>query len=203
MQSTHQMADLHFLSPTDVGYIKQEEEEGGYEVAAKRNADLDEFYSACAQMLNCDQDEVAFVESASRGWALAFYSLKLSPGDRIITSAADYGSNFVSYLQARDRYGAEVVVIDDDAGGELDLLMLRREAGHARAKVICMSHIPTGGGRVIPAEQVGAIAKEFGLAYMLDACQSVGMMKVLSTRHSTRLFAKFFAKLSIRLSTSQ
>lgn len=76
------------VSDAYVHYVRAEEEEGGYEVAAKRKDDLDGFYSACAAMLNCQPDEVAFVESASRGWALAFYSIKLKAGDRIITSAA-------------------------------------------------------------------------------------------------------------------
>ena len=76
------------VSDAYVHYVRAEEEEGGYEAAAKRKDDLNGFYSACAAMLNCQPDEVAFVESASRGWALAFYSLKLKAGDRIITSAA-------------------------------------------------------------------------------------------------------------------
>ena len=82
-----------------VGYLREEEQNGGDEVAAARAADLESFYGAAAAVLNCREAEVAFVESASRGWALAFYSLTFREGDRIITSAADYGSNFVSYLQ--------------------------------------------------------------------------------------------------------
>jgi cystathionine beta-lyase/cystathionine gamma-synthase len=190
------------VSDAYVHYVRAEEEEGGYEVAAKRKDDLDCFYSACAAMLNCKPDEVAFVESASRGWALAFYSMKFKAGDRIITSAAgqdvcvvnvecsfscqligirtvpDYGSNFVAYLQARDKYGAEVVVVGDDQDGNLDMQALRREAEHERARAICVSHIPTGGGRIIPAALIGSMAHELGLIYFLDACQSVGMMQV-------------------------
>ena len=91
---------------------------------------------------------------------------------------SDYGSNFVSYLQARDRYGAEVVVIGDDHDGNLDMQALRREAEHEKARAICVSHIPTGGGRIIPAALIGDLAQEMGLVYFLDACQSVGMMRV-------------------------
>mmetsp|Transcript_46740 Transcript_46740/g.75282 ORF Transcript_46740/g.75282 Transcript_46740/m.75282 type:complete len:444 (-) Transcript_46740:6-1337(-) len=161
-----------------VAYIKQEEDEGGYEVEARRRGDLEAFYSATAELLNCQEDEVAFVESASRGWALALYSLPLKQGDRIITSAADYGSNFISFLQARDKWGAEIVVIDDDARGDLDMDMLRCEAANARARVICMTHIPTGGGRIIDAKIVGEIAEQNEVPFFLDACQSVGMMQV-------------------------
>jgi len=161
---------------TYVGYIKDEEEEGGYEVAARRITDLQEFYSASAALLNCGEEEVAFVESASRGWALAFYSFPFKAGDRIITSAADYGSNFIGYLHARNRWGAEVVVIGDDEHGDLDLNMLRKNSAHPQARLICMSHIPTGGGRLIDACSIGVIANEFGLVFYLDACQSVGVI---------------------------
>uniref|UniRef100_A0A7S4HBE6 Aminotransferase class V domain-containing protein n=1 Tax=Guillardia theta TaxID=55529 RepID=A0A7S4HBE6_GUITH len=94
--------------------------------------ELEGFYEAAARLLSCGKDEVAFVESATRGWALAFYSLPLEEGDRIITSAADYGSNFVAYLQARDSKGAEVVVVPDDEGGQIDLQRLREEARHPK-----------------------------------------------------------------------
>ena len=48
------------------------------------------------------------------------------------------------FRQARDKFGAEIVVVGDDERGDLDLATLRREAAHERARVICMSHIPTG-----------------------------------------------------------
>ena len=36
----------------------------------------------------------------------------------------------------------------------------------------------TGGARVITAETVGSIARAAGVPFLLDACQSVGMMQV-------------------------
>ncbi|KAJ1486093.1 hypothetical protein T484DRAFT_1790958 [Baffinella frigidus] len=89
------------------------------------------------------EGEIAFVDSATRGWCLAFYSIPLKKGDRIITGAADYGSNFVAYLQARDRHGAELVVVPDDASGQIDLdapagrLVNARVTGHADAEANC------------------------------------------------------------------
>ena len=46
---------------------------------------------------------------------MAFYSLRFKAGDRILTSAAEYASNYIAYLQA----GAGIVY-DSDPDREFD-----------------------------------------------------------------------------------
>jgi len=161
-----------------VAYLRQEESYGGYTVAERSHADLESFYDNTANLLGCKADEVAFVESATRGWTLMFQSLAFHEGDHIITSASDYGSNFVSYLQARDRWGIHVKIVPDDPNGMIDLAALREAAAHSRSRLISINHVPTCGGLVQPASKVGEIAKQFKVPYLLDACQSVGQIHV-------------------------
>lgn len=156
-------------------YLTQEEANGGYETAAAQSGALAHFYSATAKLLNCQQDEIAFVENATRAWDMAFYSFRFQRGDRILTTVAEYGSNVIAYLHQAQRSGVEVVFVPNDSAGQIDTLALEHLIDE-RVKLISISQIPTGGGLVNPAKQVGKIAKAAGIPYLLDACQGVGQM---------------------------
>ena len=106
---------------------------------------------------------------------MAFYSFKFSPGDKILTTLAEYGSNVIAYIQQTKRYGVEVIFVPNDEYGQIDIQVLENLVDD-RVKLISISHIPTGGGLVNPARAVGKIAKSANIPYLLDACQSVGQL---------------------------
>ncbi|NKQ35819.1 MAG: aminotransferase class V-fold PLP-dependent enzyme [Chloroflexi bacterium] len=156
-------------------YLHKEERLGGYETAVAEQDALDNFYRAAAQLLHCASDEIAFTENATRAWDMAFYSFKFAPGDKIITSLAEYASNVIAYNQQAKRYGVEIVFAPNDASGQLDARALENLLDD-RVKLIAISHIPTGGGLVNPAAAIGQIARAANVPFLLDACQSVGQL---------------------------
>jgi cysteine desulfurase/selenocysteine lyase len=158
-------------------HLKLEAEIGGYEAADRARPVLDGFYPSIATLIGAEPGEIAYVENATRAWDLAFYSLDFKPGDRILTCVSEYSSNYISYLQVAKKTGAEIVVVPDDRHGQIDLAALER-AIDKRTKLVSISHIPTQGGLVQPAEAVGKIVNDAGILYLLDACQSVGMMPI-------------------------
>ncbi|MEM7112681.1 MAG: aminotransferase class V-fold PLP-dependent enzyme [Chloroflexota bacterium] len=156
-------------------YLDKEERMGGYETANEEKEALENFYVATAKLLNCKPSEVAFVENATRAWDMAFYSFKFSPGDKILTTIAEYGSNVVAYNQQAKRYGVEIVFIPNDEHGQIDVKALEEQIDE-RVKLISLTHIPTGGGLVNPAKEVGQIAKSANIPFLLDSCQGVGQI---------------------------
>lgn len=150
---------------------------GGYEAAAARQKETLRPYRALAQLLNCHHREIAVAENATRAWDLACYSLPWERGDRLLTGMNEYASNYIAYLQLQRRHGIEVTVVPDDEHGQIDTRALA-DAIDSRTKLIALTHVPTNGGLVNPAAEVGRIAREAGVTYLLDACQSVGQMPV-------------------------
>jgi selenocysteine lyase/cysteine desulfurase len=160
-----------------VDYLNLEARIGGYEAADRQEAQIERFYTAAAEMLNCDPDEIAFIENATRAWDMAFYAIPFQLGDRILTARAEYASNVIAFLQMAEQRGVSVEVIPSEETGELSVSALR-DMMDEHVKLIAMTHVPTNGGLVNPAAEVGRVAQEAGALYLLDACQSVGQMPV-------------------------
>jgi cysteine desulfurase/selenocysteine lyase len=160
-----------------IGYLQIEAQMGGYEAAEQADEAIEHVYDAAARLINCSRDEIALIENATRAWDMAFYSIPFQPGDRILTAMAEYASNYIAFLQVTRKTGAVVEVIPNDAHGQISLGALRK-AIDERVKLIAITHVPTNGGLVNPVAEVGKIARENGILYLVDACQSVGQMPI-------------------------
>src|SRR5712691_1951165 len=158
-----------------IGHLQLEAQIGGYEAEAHAQDAIEHAYDAAAALIGCARDEIAFIENATRAWDMAFYSVPLGPGDRILTAVAEYASNYIAFLHVARKTGATIEVIPNDTHGQLSIAALR-QAIDERVKLIAITHVPTNSGLVNPAAAVGEVARQAGVLYLLDACQSVGQM---------------------------
>lgn len=106
-----------------------------------------------------------------------FYGLRFRQGDRILTGQAEYGANYVAYLQTAKRTGARIEVIPNNEAGETDPQALEAMIDE-RVRLISLAWVPTNGGLVNPAAEIGRIARRHGIPYLLDACQAAGQLPI-------------------------
>ncbi|MBL6447461.1 aminotransferase class V-fold PLP-dependent enzyme [Fulvivirga sp. 29W222] len=160
-----------------IDYLKEEAQYGGYETASKYESRLEEFYSEAAKLIHASPEEIAFTESATVAWQRAFFSIPMEKGDTILTTKAEYASNFISYLYQKEKQGINIKVVPSDGSGEIDLKKLEESIDES-VKLISITHLPTNSGLVNPAEKVGELARKYNILYLLDACQSIGQYPI-------------------------
>jgi selenocysteine lyase/cysteine desulfurase len=160
---------------TQIAHLEREAEIGGYEAAEEARKRREGVYDSVARLLNCDRSEVALVENATVAWDMAFYALSFATGDRILTAEAEYASNYIAFLQVAKKTGAVVETVPSEATGELSVDALERMID-GRVKLIAVTHVPTNGGLVNPAEEIGRVARAHGIPFLLDACQAAGQL---------------------------
>jgi selenocysteine lyase/cysteine desulfurase len=160
-----------------VDHLRLESEIGGYEAEHAQRDRIEGTYSSIARLLGGKREEIALFDNSTHAFNAAVYSIRWAAGDRIVTAHSEYGSNVLAYLQIAERFGVDVVIAPNDASGQLDVSALPGLIDE-RTKLIGISHIPTGGGLINPASDIGRIARAAGVPFLLDATQSIGQIPV-------------------------
>jgi len=151
---------------------------GAYEAADGAADGVAATYGAVARLLGTEPSRIAMCQSSTVAFAQALSAVDPGPGSTILTSRADYASNQIMYLSLAARRGATIVRADDLPEGGVDPDSVRRLVRARRPALVALTWVPTNSGLVQDVEQVGAVCREAGVPYLVDACQAVGQMTV-------------------------
>src|SRR2546422_8291400 len=159
-------------------HLEREAAIGGYEAEDEAEPKVRETYELLGRVVGAAARNMAIVENATVAFSQAMSAFDFRPGDRIITTRADYPSNQLTYLSLARRAGVETVRADDLPEGGVDPASVRQLARHARTRLVALSWVPTNSGLVQDAGAVGEVCAELGVPYLIDACQAVGQLAV-------------------------
>lgn len=150
---------------------------GGYEAADAAMDRLTGVYDSLARLIGAGPDEIAITENSTRAWDTAFYGMRFRPGERVLTSSSEYGSNAIAFLHAARDRGIKVEVLPDDEHGQVSLDALAATLDDD-VRLVAVNHVPTHDGLVNPVAEIGRLTRASGALFLVDACQSVGQLAV-------------------------
>ncbi len=151
---------------------------GGYEASDLRARSIESFYTQAAQLLKAHPRNIAFTANATDSFNRAISSVQFKPGDVILTSNEDYISNQITYLSFIKRFGIKLIRAASLPTGGVDLDDLRSAIVKHNPRLVSITHIPTNSGLVQPVKEIGNLCKQYGILYLIDACQSIGQTEL-------------------------
>lgn len=161
-----------------IEHLELEAKTGGYEAAEFKHHEIHEFYQQAGRLVNCSPGNIAYTNSATDSYSRALSSIPFKKGDILLTTNDDYISNQIAFLSFKKRFEIEIVRIPNAEYGGIDLDKAYQLISDLNPKLVAVTHVPTNSGLIQPVEQVGKFCSEFGVLYLVDACQSVGQLNI-------------------------
>jgi cysteine desulfurase / selenocysteine lyase len=123
-----------------------------------------------------DPSRLVFTANGTDALNLALHGL-VRPGDHVVTSVVEHNSVLRPLRYLEDHRGITVTRVRCNAEGVVDPDDIR-EAVAPRTRLIALTHASNVTGAIQPVEEVGRLARERDVLYLVDAAQSVGHVPV-------------------------
>jgi selenocysteine lyase/cysteine desulfurase len=137
--------------------------------------DVEKARAKAARFIGGGADEIAFLPNTS--WAINLVALAFpwQAGDNVVTNDLEFPSNAYPW-RALEAQGVEPRVVKsrdgritlDDLAGAID----------ARTRVVAVSWVAFHNGWVFPLAGLGALCRERGILFVVDAIQGLGLLPI-------------------------
>ena len=146
------------------------------EEARAAATDIIETRGALAQLFNiADPRRIVFALNATDAINLGLQGM-LKPGDHVITSHMEHNAvtRPLAYLEDA---GVMVTKVKTDpvSGADLDEI---RKSIRPETKLVAMTHASNVTGALNPIEEIGAVCREVGIPFLVDASQTAGAIPI-------------------------
>ncbi len=122
-----------------------------------------------------DSSRIVFTKNATEALNLTISGL-LNSGDHVICSGMEHNS-VMRPLNAMTERGVEYSIVPCAGTGELDPQFLAK-AIRKNTRAVYLTHASNVTGGIMPIAEVGAVAREHGLIFCVDAAQTAGALPI-------------------------
>jgi isopenicillin-N epimerase len=135
---------------------------------------------ALGEYLNADADDLVYIPNATHGVNIIAHSLRLQPGDEILTTDHEYGACDYTWEFICGKTGARYIhrPIPLPVVSESEIVEQFWQGVTPNTKAIYLSHITSATALRMPVESICARARQAGILTVIDAAHSPGQIPV-------------------------
>ena len=135
---------------------------------------------ALGEYLNADVDDLVYIPNATHGVNIIAHSLRLKPGDEVLTTDHEYGACDYTWDFICEKSGAKYIhqPIPLPVHSEEEIVDQFWLGVTPQTKVIYLSHITSPTALRLPVEKICQRARSAGILTILDAAHSPGQIPV-------------------------
>ncbi len=122
-------------------------------------------------------EEIVFTKSCTEAINLVARGIDCKKGDAIVVTELEHHSNIVPWLQLRERKGVEVLWVDCDERGTLNLDQLRGYLRQGNVKLVSVTAQSNVLGVCPPLAEIITMSHQEGALVLIDAAQSIAHHK--------------------------
>lgn len=148
---------------------------GAYKTAVKATNKFENARERIAKFINAANNEVIFTKNTTEAVNIVANGLEFKKGDSIIVPNIEHHSNFLPWLNLKEN-GINLKIIKADKYGVIDASDVENAIDET-TKLITTTHISNSIGSCQPIYEMGSIAEENDILYLIDAAQSAGHIK--------------------------
>lgn len=161
---------------------------GSYGEAAEAERIVSSCRKKIAQLIGASESRrIVFTSNGTDSLNLALHGL-LKPGDHVVTTVCEHNSVLRPLRFLMEHRGVTATYVACDSTGLVDPNEIQK-AIKANTRLIAMLHASNVTGAIQPVEEVGRIAAERKIVYLVDAAQSLGYVPVDVNRIGCHLLA--------------
>ena len=160
---------------------------GGHKMALESGRVIFEARQEICSIFNIkDPMRVVFTSNTTEALNIALKGI-LKEGDHVITSSMEHNS-MIRPLMALKEKGIEVTIVKANEEGKIDPEDIK-EAITTKTKMIAITHASNVTGTIMPIEEIGNIAREMNLIFLVDAAQTAGILPIDVEKQNIDLLA--------------
>ncbi|MDQ0339287.1 cysteine desulfurase family protein [Caldalkalibacillus uzonensis] len=151
---------------------------GGHQLAVRAAHTISQTRSRLAKLFGIkDPQHIIFFHNATAALNQAIKGFEWAKGDHVLATAFEHNAVRRPLAYIRERHGVKVTYIQPDHNGRVNLDQVAG-ALTPYTKLIVATHMSNVTGAILPIREIGQLAREKQIPFLVDASQSAGILPI-------------------------